>query len=156
MVCVLDSISWRWDKAIQQDLVIQSMNDAILGIITVWHTNVYRMYHAIHRIEIYPVNTVIQPSNNPSQINCYPGDKCQPNILHYPLDRDLSRGYLRVYFFVTCLIFSCPLSWTFFPFNRMDSTLVDFSDMKWQRGDLTFIFNGDARGKCWVASLKSI
>ncbi|RMX51644.1 hypothetical protein pdam_00021479 [Pocillopora damicornis] len=30
---------------------------------------------------------------------------------------------------------------------RMDSTLVDFSDMKWQRGDLTFIFNGDARGK---------
>ncbi|XP_068728183.1 ankyrin repeat domain-containing protein 13C-B-like [Montipora capricornis] len=30
---------------------------------------------------------------------------------------------------------------------RMDSTLVDFTDMKWQRGDLTFIFNGDARGK---------
>ena len=28
----------------------------------------------------------------------------------------------------------------------MDSTLVDFTDMKWQRGDLTFIFNGDARG----------
>ena len=76
MVCVLDSISWRWDKAIQQDLVIQSMNDAILGIITVWLTNVYRMYRAIHQIEIYPVNTVIQPSNNPSQINCYPGDKC--------------------------------------------------------------------------------
>ena len=33
-------------------------------------------------------------------------------------------------------------------FNRMDSTLVDFSDMKWQRGDLTFIFNGDAKGMC--------
>ena len=32
-------------------------------------------------------------------------------------------------------------------FHRMDSTLVDFTDMKWQRGDLTFIFNGDARGK---------
>ena len=30
----------------------------------------------------------------------------------------------------------------------MDSTLVDFSDMKWQRGDLTFIFNGDAKGMC--------
>jgi len=29
----------------------------------------------------------------------------------------------------------------------MDSTLVDFTDMKWQRGDLTFIFNGDAKGK---------
>ncbi|XP_077981343.1 ankyrin repeat domain-containing protein 13C-like [Glandiceps talaboti] len=28
---------------------------------------------------------------------------------------------------------------------RVDSTLVDFSDMKWQRGDLTFIFNGEAR-----------
>ena len=28
----------------------------------------------------------------------------------------------------------------------MDSTLVDFSDMKWQRGDLTFIFNGDVKG----------
>ena len=33
-----------------------------------------------------------------------------------------------------------------FLFNRMDSTLVDFSDMKWQRGDLTFIFNGDVKG----------
>lgn len=32
-------------------------------------------------------------------------------------------------------------------FDRMDSTLVDFTDMKWQRGDLTFIFNGDAKGK---------
>jgi len=30
----------------------------------------------------------------------------------------------------------------------MDSTLVDFSDMKWQRGDLTFIFNGDVKGMC--------
>ncbi|KXJ18332.1 ankyrin repeat domain-containing protein 13C-B [Exaiptasia diaphana] len=30
---------------------------------------------------------------------------------------------------------------------RMDSTLVDFTDMKWQRGDVTFIFNGDAKGK---------
>lgn len=30
--------------------------------------------------------------------------------------------------------------------NRMDSTLVDFTDMKWQRGDLTFVFNGEATG----------
>ena len=30
----------------------------------------------------------------------------------------------------------------------MDSTLVDFTDMKWQRGDLTFIFNGDVKGMC--------
>ena len=37
------------------------------------------------------------------------------------------------------------LDYTFL-FNRMDSTLVDFSDMKWQRGDLTFIFNGDVKG----------
>ena len=34
-------------------------------------------------------------------------------------------------------------------FDRMDSTLVDFTDMKWQRGDLTFIFNGDAKGKSY-------
>ncbi|XP_065841392.1 ankyrin repeat domain-containing protein 13C-like [Oscarella lobularis] len=26
---------------------------------------------------------------------------------------------------------------------RMDTTLVDFSDMKWQRGDLSFIYNGE-------------
>ncbi|XP_048584372.1 ankyrin repeat domain-containing protein 13C [Nematostella vectensis] len=30
---------------------------------------------------------------------------------------------------------------------RMDSTLVDFTDMKWQRGDISFIFNGDANGE---------
>eukprot|EP00058_Branchiostoma_floridae_P015060 XP_002600548.1 hypothetical protein BRAFLDRAFT_70075 [Branchiostoma floridae] len=29
--------------------------------------------------------------------------------------------------------------------NRMDATLVDFSDMRWQRGDLSFIFNGHLR-----------
>ncbi|XP_066298013.1 ankyrin repeat domain-containing protein 13C-like isoform X1 [Branchiostoma lanceolatum] len=28
---------------------------------------------------------------------------------------------------------------------RMDTTLVDFSDMRWQRGDLSFIFNGHLR-----------
>ena len=27
---------------------------------------------------------------------------------------------------------------------RLDTTLIDFSDMKCQRGDLSFIFNGDA------------
>ena len=26
----------------------------------------------------------------------------------------------------------------------MDTTLVDFSDMKWVRGDIAFIYNGDA------------
>ena len=25
----------------------------------------------------------------------------------------------------------------------MDTTLVDFSEMKWQKGDLTFLFNGN-------------
>lgn len=45
----------------------------------------------------------------------------------------------------------------------MDSTLVDFSDMKWQRGDLTFIFNGDVKGMCteiqkakWVFLQKNV
>ena len=27
--------------------------------------------------------------------------------------------------------------------RRMDTTLVDFNDMKWERGDITFIFSGD-------------
>lgn len=27
---------------------------------------------------------------------------------------------------------------------RFDSTLVDFNDMKWERGDITFLFNGTA------------
>ena len=26
---------------------------------------------------------------------------------------------------------------------RVDTTLVDFSEMKWQKGDLTFLFNGN-------------
>lgn len=28
---------------------------------------------------------------------------------------------------------------------RLDTTLVDFSDMRWERGDISFIFNGDAK-----------
>ena len=31
-------------------------------------------------------------------------------------------------------------------FIRLDSTLIDFADMKWQRGDISIIFNGDAEG----------
>ena len=27
----------------------------------------------------------------------------------------------------------------------MDTTLVDFNDMKWERGDISFIFNGGAK-----------
>lgn len=26
----------------------------------------------------------------------------------------------------------------------MDTTLVDFNDMRWERGDISFIFNGEA------------
>lgn len=29
-------------------------------------------------------------------------------------------------------------------FHRLDTTLIDFTDMKCQRGDLSFIFNGEA------------
>ncbi|XP_062523304.1 ankyrin repeat domain-containing protein 13C-like [Corticium candelabrum] len=36
---------------------------------------------------------------------------------------------------------------------RMDTTLVDFSDMKWQRGNLSFLFNGDAQRHCAVCIL---
>ncbi|XP_014235733.1 ankyrin repeat domain-containing protein 13C isoform X1 [Trichogramma pretiosum] len=28
---------------------------------------------------------------------------------------------------------------------RMDTTLVDFNDMRWERGDISFIFNGDKK-----------
>ncbi|CAG2179702.1 unnamed protein product, partial [Oppiella nova] len=28
---------------------------------------------------------------------------------------------------------------------RLDTTLVDFSDMKWERGDISFLFSGDAK-----------
>ena len=31
-------------------------------------------------------------------------------------------------------------------FFRLDSTLIDFADMKWQRGDISIIFNGEAEG----------
>lgn len=28
---------------------------------------------------------------------------------------------------------------------RTDTTLVDFNDMSWERGDISFIFNGDQK-----------
>jgi ankyrin repeat domain-containing protein 13 len=28
---------------------------------------------------------------------------------------------------------------------RLDTTLVDFNDMKWERGDISFLFNGDRK-----------
>lgn len=31
---------------------------------------------------------------------------------------------------------------------RLDTTLVDFSDRSWQRGNITFIFNGAKSGSC--------
>ena len=30
---------------------------------------------------------------------------------------------------------------------RMDSTLVDFSDMKWVRGNISFLYNGNEKSK---------
>ena len=33
----------------------------------------------------------------------------------------------------------------FILFSRLDSTLVDFNDMRWERGDVTFIFDGEAQ-----------
>lgn len=29
---------------------------------------------------------------------------------------------------------------------RMDTTLIDFKDMKWERGNLTFLFDGEKLG----------
>ncbi|CAD5111853.1 DgyrCDS1117 [Dimorphilus gyrociliatus] len=31
-------------------------------------------------------------------------------------------------------------------FYRLDTTLVDFNDMKWERGDISFVFNGNIKG----------
>lgn len=28
---------------------------------------------------------------------------------------------------------------------RLDTTLVDFNDMRWERGDISFLFNGDRK-----------
>lgn len=28
---------------------------------------------------------------------------------------------------------------------RLDTTLVDFNDMRWERGDISFLFNGDVK-----------
>lgn len=30
---------------------------------------------------------------------------------------------------------------------RMDTTLVDFNDMKWERGDVSFLFNGSQKSQ---------
>ncbi|XP_013408976.1 ankyrin repeat domain-containing protein 13C-B [Lingula anatina] len=35
--------------------------------------------------------------------------------------------------------------WKRGPNIRMDTTLVDFNDMKWERGDISFIFTGEAK-----------
>ncbi|CAH1132684.1 unnamed protein product [Ceutorhynchus assimilis] len=38
-----------------------------------------------------------------------------------------------------CKIYKCGSN------IRLDTTLVDFSDMRWERGDISFIFRGDAK-----------
>lgn len=37
-----------------------------------------------------------------------------------------------------CKIYKCGAN------IRLDTTLVDFCDMRWERGDISFIFNGNA------------
>ena len=32
-----------------------------------------------------------------------------------------------------------------FIFFRLDTTLVDFTEMRWERGDITFLFNGESK-----------
>ena len=36
---------------------------------------------------------------------------------------------------------------------RLDTTLVDFNDMHWVRGDISFIYNGDAPPEAALAVL---
>ena len=58
--------------------------------------------------------------------------------------------------FSTHLLFAVPLVSRMLPSDtcrilkrgtrvRMDTTLIDFNDMRWQRGNNTFLFNGDAK-----------
>lgn len=53
-----------------------------------------------------------------------------------------------------CVLFVVPLVSRILPSDickiyksgsniRLDTTLVDFSDMRWERGDISFIFKGD-------------
>ncbi|XP_060822438.1 ankyrin repeat domain-containing protein 13C [Bombus pascuorum] len=39
---------------------------------------------------------------------------------------------------------------------RMDTTLVDFNDMRWERGDISFIFNGDKKPSKSLAVLDNL
>lgn len=41
-------------------------------------------------------------------------------------------------------VWSLESAFDYFDFS-MDTTLVDFNDMKWERGDISFIFNGEAK-----------
>lgn len=36
---------------------------------------------------------------------------------------------------------------------RLDSTLIDFNDMHWQRGDITFIFCGDSEKEAMITAM---
>lgn len=38
----------------------------------------------------------------------------------------------------------------------MDTTLVDFNDMRWERGDISFIFNGDKKPSKSLAVLDNL
>jgi len=37
--------------------------------------------------------------------------------------------------------------WLTVCFHRMDTTLVNFNEMKWERGDITFLFIGERKQK---------
>jgi len=60
---------------------------------------------------------------------------------------------MRLYMYTVCVIeenFTSSVKdlhniicvWSFF---RMDSTLVNFSEMKWERGDISFLFFGEQK-----------
>lgn len=67
-----------------------------------------------------------------------------------------SWGEQFVYFYIVfCIFCVVPLVSRILPSDickiykcganiRLDTTLVDFSDMRWERGDISFIFNGKA------------
>ena len=84
------------DDTIHQAPVVQTLDSAIHRINHYPAPHKYNLGETdctIHRIEIYPVDSAIQPLKNRGQINYYPLDSTIIGFPKtYPLDSDLSSG----------------------------------------------------------------
>ena len=67
------------DSTIHQAPVVQTLDIAILRIITIQRISITEINYAIRWIVIYPVDSVIRCLNNLGQMNRYPEDKYTKN-----------------------------------------------------------------------------